>query len=80
MKKLRHIFFLKLANALHYILVFLTAKQYSISKEKAHDLIGITFLACMRYKDDKEVGAFGKKVQEFINMIEAERTEKMNEH
>ena len=75
MKKLKLIFFLKLANTLHRILVFLTVKQYSISKEKAHDLIGITFLACMRYKDDKEIKAFGKKVQDFVNMIEAERRE-----
>ena len=75
MKKLKLIFFLKLANTLHHILVFLTVKQYSISKEKAHDLIGITFLACMRYKDDKEIKAFGKKVQDFVNMIEAERRE-----
>lgn len=75
MKKLKLIFFLKLANTLHHILVFFTAKQYSISKEKAHDLIGITFLACMRYEDDKEIKAFGKKVQDFVNMIEAERRE-----
>ena len=49
--KIRLIIFYELANFLHHTLIYLTMKQFGISREEAHDFLGISFISYIRYKD-----------------------------
>ena len=73
--KIRLVIFHGLANLLHHALVYLTVKQFGISREKAHDFLGISFIGCMRYKgkDNEEIKAFGRKMHKAINAIVGEK-------
>ena len=70
--KIRLVIFYELANFLHHALIYLTMKQFGISREEAHDFLGISFI---RYKDkdDEEIKVFGEKMYKAINAIVSEK-------
>ena len=73
--KIRLVIFYELANFLHHVLVYLTMKQFGVSKEEANDFLGITFISYIRYKDkdDEEIKIFGEKMYKAINTIVSEK-------
>ena len=73
--KIRLVIFYELANFLHHALIYLTMKQFGISREEAHDFLGISFISYIRYKDkdDEEIKIFGEKMYKAINAIVNEK-------
>lgn len=73
--KIRLVIFYELADFLRHALVYLTIKQFGISREEAHDFIGISFIGYIRYKDkdDEEIKVFGEKMYKAINAIVSEK-------
>lgn len=71
--KIRLVIFYELADFLHHALIYLTMKQFGVSKEEANDFLGITFISCMRYRDEEEIKAFSEKMYKAINTIVSEK-------
>ena len=73
--KIRLVIFYELANFLHHALIYLTMKQFGISREEEHDFLGISFISYIRYKDKdaEEIKIFGEKMYKAINAIVSEK-------